>query len=199
MGCEASHSVHADWYAQKNAKFEDVVTDEQIEVIKQTWPQLTNHKVTNGCKIFMHMFANAPVVKTSFSFRDLEGEELFKNTVFRGHGENFMKLLDDVILKIDCLDQAALKRLIPLGHKHGLINAFDPSFLKVYKQSVLYTWENVLGHAYTAHVHEAWTDLLEFVIVNVADGYRAFEIEDAEKRRDGSGIPSREMIEVYTA
>ncbi|XP_074652796.1 neuroglobin-like [Tubulanus polymorphus] len=204
--CNSMYDVPLEWYSSRRHNQQnsaDVLGDFQIEIIQKTWPTFSQHRqaVDTGCKIFMHMFANSPEIKNSFSFRSLTGDELYQNSVFRAHSANFMTLINDVVTNIYRLDETALNRLIPLGAKHGLINAFHPSYLKEFKKSVLYTWENVLGHSYTSEIHEAWSGLFEFMINNVANGYEAYELE--KSRTGGEGphdeivVPIR-MIEEYT-
>ena len=156
---------------------DDFLTERQKTLVRQTWSLLADDLVTRGSMIFLYIFKKRPSTKELFPFRDVEGDALLRNPMFKGHGKRFMHAVETTVKNIDALDIIIVPTLYQLGKRHAYITDYFVDYQTVFREAILATFEEEMGSACTAEVRQAWTLLFEFIATKLLEGY-AVGMED---------------------
>ena len=150
---------------------DDFLTERQKTLVRETWSLLADDLVTRGSMIFLYIFKKRPSTKELFPFRDIEGDALLRNPMFKGHGKRFMHAVETTVKNIDALDIILVPTLYSLGKRHAYITDFFVDYQTVFREAILATFEEEMGSACTAEVRQAWTLLFEFIATKLLEGY----------------------------
>ena len=161
-------------------------TQRQKQLIRQTWKRVSDRQVETGIEIFLKLFQLKPEAKRLFPFRDLEGEALLSNSLFRGHSIRFMFAIGSTVAHLDALDISCAPTFILLGRKHLWIGDFLSSgYLEAFIESVAYVFDDLLGENEHGDVYDAWQAVFKFVVGKMIEGYK-LALEEAQRRRINS-------------
>ena len=151
---------------------ENVLTEEQKRIIRQTWKLISNDMTDRGVRIFLTIFERQPKVRELFPFHDKKTkEELMNDARFRGHASRFMQAVGAAVENLDNLQQAMSPLLGELGRQHGKQMFFEPQYFDLFEDVMLETIREDLGRFYRPDVKEAWTTMINFLINQLRDGY----------------------------
>ena len=64
--------------------------------------------------------------------------------------------------------------LFMLGAKHAAMAGFEMRYFTIFTKCMHKTWEHVLGEEYTDDVREIWSNVFEFIVLRMRDGYHMF-------------------------
>ncbi|XP_052809362.1 cytoglobin-2-like [Mya arenaria] len=146
-------------------------TDHEKALIKKTWRVVSNNMPGVGAKIFLKIFSLRPQVKQIFPCRDVTGEDLLRDTHFRGHASRFMQAVGAAVDNINDLDQAMAPLLFGLGTQHIHYSGFKPEYFDIFIVAILEVFAEELGSKYTEGVATAWRRVVEFIISKLKEGY----------------------------
>ena len=111
------------------------------------------------------------------------------NEQFRYHAANFMNHIDKTCQALDTLasgrpsyDCPIIRDLLLLGAHHARVNGFEFSHFNIFTKCLHLTWERVLREEYTEEVRDTWTELFDFIITKLQEGYLLY-YEAVEKDR----------------
>ena len=146
-------------------------TDQEKYYIKKTWKVVSNNMPGVGAKIFEKIFQLNPFVKQIFPFRELSGEEMTRDSRFRGHAFLFMQAVGASVDNIDKLDQVMGPLLINLGAKHIHFPGFKIKYFDVFVVAILDVFADELGSKFNEKVYDVWRHVFEFIISKLKEGY----------------------------
>ena len=156
-----------------NDRSDEHFSHEQKQLLRETWQYLARDKQKHGIAIFQHIFAREPITKYLFPFRELEGEQLLSNSLFRSHAMRFMNAVECTIVHLDALDLALVPILHRLGEKHVYMPGFKQQYFSAFMGSIMDVVAEELGDKCTEKVKEAWGHLGNFVAAKMMEGYQS--------------------------
>ena len=178
MGCSESTEIPEDAYVKTNSNppesgcfTDEYFNQEQKRLVKESWILLDNNYVEKGMDIFLRIFKKRPDAKQLFPFRDLEGDELLKDTRFRGHSKRFMSAVGSTVVHLDALDVSCVPTLVQLGRRHAMLTNFLNSYMDTFVEAIEEVFENELGPAQTPEVRDAWAAVFRFITSKIEEGY----------------------------
>ena len=110
--------------------------------------------------------------KQLFPFRDLEGEDLIKDVMFRSQAKRFMNAIETTIHHLNALDLILAPVLHRLGEKHVKIPGFKIEYLSIFIEAMLDVFAEELGKLFTKEVRAAWKHLGRFIAGKMIEGYQ---------------------------
>lgn len=149
------------------------INDRQKVTIKKTWKIVSGDIIGIGSKIFLKIFTIKPAIKQIFPFRDVSGDALLRNTQFRSHASRFMQAIGASVDNIYELNTTMAPLLFSLGQQHGLYKGFNDEYFDVFSTAIIQVLEQELGTKFTSEVSSAWSNILEFIIGKLREGYQA--------------------------
>ncbi|KAK2148581.1 hypothetical protein LSH36_491g05001 [Paralvinella palmiformis] len=170
MGCTTS--VHVSNVLHTQTDTARGFTSHQKHVIIKTWRMLSNDLNGRGARIFLRIFRLNPEVKKLFPCGHLDGDELVKDPVFKGHATRFMQAVGAVIDNIDDYEQALLPLLNSLGRQHIHFRGFRYEQFDAFEEAMMYVWEEDLGSRFTPETREAWHKVFRFLMDGLRQGYQ---------------------------
>jgi len=179
MGCTSSREKDpgssTEVYQKKKRRCggdnDDFLTEDQKTLVRETWSLLADDLVSRGSMIFLYIFQKRPSAKELFPFRNVEGDALLRNAMFKGHGKRFMHAVETTVRNLDALDIILVPTLYQLGKRHAYITDIFLDYQVVFKEAIIATFEQELGSACTAEVREAWALLFDFIGNKLLEGY----------------------------
>ncbi|KAI0237414.1 hypothetical protein LSAT2_012060 [Lamellibrachia satsuma] len=175
MGCTSSREKDpsGETYERRRCggDSDDFLTEHQKTLVRDTWRLLSDDLVSRGSMIFLYIFKKRPSAKELFPFRDVEGDALLRNAMFKGHGKRFMHAVETTVMNLDALDVILVPTLYQLGKRHAYITDIFIDYQAVFKDAIIDTFEQELGPACTADVRQAWTLLFDFIGSKLLEGY----------------------------
>ena len=198
MGCQISKSAADadDVYEKASAKevstdahFDDsYFTQQQKQIILETWDQVNTDRIGKGTQIFSKIFEKKPEAKDLFPFRHLSGDELLSNHTFRFHARRFMDAIGLTVQHLDALDVSCAPSFVTLGRKHVWIADFKTSgVLDVFISSIAEVFEDQLPDRNHADVHDAWRRVFTFIVNKLCEGYD--EAHTSPRNTNGLSTP----------
>ena len=147
-----------------------MLNNHKKDIIYSTWRCLLDSNVENGMRIFKYIFLRRPDVKILFPFRDLEGQALENDPMFRRHATHFMQAIGAAVDNLDDLDRLT-PMLLLLGEQHSQTAGFGVEYFELFTQCLMLVWEERLGDSLTAQVRAAWEKLFVFILMTLRDGF----------------------------
>ncbi|XP_006812324.1 uncharacterized protein LOC102809701 [Saccoglossus kowalevskii] len=159
-------------------------SSEQISELRRTWPKLACDLTGNGAQVFLQIFAINENIKILFPFRYVPVDILSQNEVFRGHSRRFMQAVGACVENLENLDGDVTTLFVGLGKKHIHFEGFKVDYFSTYVTSMQTVWDIALtGHHYDKQTKQSWTQIFEFVITRMAEGYHiAMDEQEAKKK-----------------
>ena len=159
---------------------DDTFSERSKYLLRETWKTLSVDRIANGIKIFQQIFISCPEAKNLFSFKNLSGDELLQNSLFRMHAVRFIHAIDAIVQSLDALDIATIPVLHRLGKAHVWIVGFHMGLLPTFLSALLQVFGRELGKRFTQEVHDAWFQLAKFITTHMIRGYNeAMEERDS--------------------
>ena len=178
MGCASSVDIKQTKLNGKRKSKSDsgqneasVLTDQQIQLIYQTWKLVTHNKLHIGTQIFLNIFDSCPMVKSLFHFDHLSGKELLENATFKSHASRFTQVIDTAIHGLDNLEVVVSPVMRNLGRLHIRKKGFTTDYTNIFILSMMKSFKEELGDDLTNEAQEAWIILLNFMMDKMKDGY----------------------------
>jgi hemoglobin-like flavoprotein len=173
MGCSPSKSVTIGRKHNGKLGIHDrrIVNDYDKRNVKKTWKILSKDMPGIGAKIFLKIFSLKPEIKQIFPFRDCTGEELMRDTHFRGHASRFMQAVGAAVDNVNDLDTAMTSLLFGLGQQHIHYTGFNVQYFDLFITAMLVVFEKELNIKFTQEVANSWRLVLEFMISKLKEGY----------------------------
>ena len=186
MGCTQSHKQtldNGDVYKKtaprsngstkpQENRGDDTFSQQHKDILRETWKIISANRQEKGVAIFIQIFQERPDLQKYFPFKNVHGDELLHNIMFRSHALRFINAVDTTIQSLDALEVALIPVLHHLGKQHVPIVGFNPEDLPIFMASLLRVFEKELEmDASTGDVHEAWAKLGEFIALKMTEGY----------------------------
>ncbi|XP_036406503.1 cytoglobin-2-like [Megalops cyprinoides] len=173
-----------------DARDEDVAvpSQEQIDMIKESWKVIQEDIAKVGIIMFVRLFETHPECKdVFFLFRDVEDlERLRTSRELRAHGLRVMSFIEKTVARLDQperLDQLALD----LGKGHYRYNA-PPKYYGYVGVEFIRAVQPILKEKWTDELEEAWKALFLYVTRIMKKGY----FEEERNQRCNALDSSRE-------
>ncbi|KAJ8341435.1 hypothetical protein SKAU_G00337260 [Synaphobranchus kaupii] len=166
------------------------LSEEQIEMIKESWKVIQEDIAKVGIIMFVRLFETHPECKdVFFLFRDVEDlERLRTSKELRAHGLRVMSFIEKSVARLDQLerlDQLALE----LGKNHYRYNA-PPKYYGYVGAEFICAVQPILKDNWTPELEEAWKALFMYVTRIMKQGYL-----EEEKHKRNTLVTSRERPE----
>lgn len=140
-------------------------------LVLSQWDQIAERLTETGIQVYLLIFQLAPDVKDTFVYRNLDGEELVQNTLFRCHARRFMRSVAMTIANLDDLDVIVSPNLIELGRKHRKVKGFRTEHLEAFEKAMIEVWSRQLVDGFTETSAGAWQKLFRMITERVREGY----------------------------
>ena len=157
-------------------------TENEKVILRGTWSVLEQDMNDTGARVFARIFTLSPEAKQLFPFKEVEGEELLRHPLFRGHGLRFMTAVGGTVNQLDALDLIVMPNLSQLGKTHTKFKGFTLDHLDVFVEAMDNVWAEELGEEYNIDTKEAWNKLFHLIVSNIADGFKEGIISDKGKQ-----------------
>ena len=127
--------------------------------------------------------------------RDLHGEKLLDDPVFKSHAAGFLQIVGQVAshLMEGDLEAKVGPNLMMLGARHAAVQGFDLYFVEIFTKCMHFTWGNALGEEYTEDVRDAWSAVFDFIVKKMQDGYYIYK-DDQQNDNLLHKLPQYEYI-----
>ncbi|XP_028251149.1 x globin [Parambassis ranga] len=183
MGCAISGLAAKSQFAWKNT--EDAAaaaahpTEDQIQMIKDSWKVIRDDIAKVGIIMFVRLFETHPECKdVFFLFRDVEDlERLRTSRELRAHGLRVMSFIEKSVARLDQLDRLEALAL-ELGKSHYHYNA-PPKYYSYVGAEFICAVQPILKERWTAELEEAWKTMFQFVTSLMKQGYQ----EESDRQR----------------
>ncbi|XP_030629788.1 x globin [Chanos chanos] len=180
MGCAVSGLGLAPKQAAETKKGEDVVahlTEEQIDMIKESWKVIQEDIAKAGIIMFVRLFETHPECKdVFFLFRDVEDlERLSTSKELRAHGLRVMSFIEKSVARLDQLERL-YQLALELGKSHYRYNA-PPKYYEYVGSEFICAVQPILKEKWTPELEEAWKALFRYVTQIMKKGFEEEEIK----------------------
>ncbi|XP_033744301.1 neuroglobin-like [Pecten maximus] len=192
MGC--AHSMKVASKPSVSTAKKNFVTDKQKRIIKKTWKMMCSNITGHGVKVFLRIFQLHPHVKQLFPCRDVEGEDLLRDSNFKGHASRFMQAVGAAVDNIDDIEAVLTPLLFGLGRNHIKFTGFKNEYFDVFTEAMMYTWHEELQEKFNDETSQAWATIFEFIMGNLKAGHS--EALANSQRIEKSNIEETEFIGV---
>ncbi|CAL8093778.1 unnamed protein product [Calicophoron daubneyi] len=165
-------------------------TEFEQDVLLSTWPLIASDMLGNGCLVFQNAFNIFPHLTKFFQY------SLFSPSVIVEHEQpkrlvlSFMDVIAKAIDSLTTNRELFYQEMMLLGAKHAAIPGMKLEYFKVFKQSILMTWEGLMYEEFTEDVRKAWAHLIDYIIGILTEGCLVFE-EEEDKMLMATGLPHR--------
>ena len=178
MGCSSSVA-----FASKGNRSNQnsMVTDSQKSIITKNWKVLSSDLSGRGGKVFLRIFEMSPRVKNLFPCRDKVGDELLKDSHFKGHASRFMQAVGAVIENIDNCDETLTPLLLGLGRQHVHYKGFQPDYWNSFEIAMMEVWKEDLGSKFKSENQDAWHIIFKFILDKLNQGYEIALKEEKQR------------------
>jgi hypothetical protein len=150
---------------------DQILNNTQRKLIRDTWNMMSVDKQAVGTKVFLRIFELRPSVKQLFPFRDVWGDNLLNDPLFRAHALRFMTVVDDAVTNMDGLEATMDKPLFELGETHTKHRGFSTDYFDTFIMSMLFVWAQALQGNFQLDAHEAWKIMLQWMVRKLKQGY----------------------------
>ena len=164
--------LHKQGSVALNDMSDEHFTQQQKCLLRETWELLSEKQQQHGVAIFCNIFATQPNTKQLFPFRELEDDDLLKDSLFRSHSKRFMHAIETTVRHLDALDLILVPVLHRLGERHVKISGFKLEYLSVFIESMLTVFADELGKKFTKEVRATWRHLGKFIASKMTEGYQ---------------------------
>ena len=118
------------------------ITDEQIELIEQSWEKVVAISEEAACIFYARLFEVAPALRSLFRGNMTE------------QGTKLMQMIGTAVYGLRSLDRV-VPALQQLGQRHADYGVKE-SHYQIVGESLLWTLQKGLGSAFTKDTEEAW-------------------------------------------
>ncbi|KAF7261481.1 hypothetical protein EG68_01441 [Paragonimus skrjabini miyazakii] len=169
---------------------EDQFNEFEHDVLLSTWPLIAADAFGNGCLVFENAFNIFPDLKNFLPFNQFNPQLIGENEPVRRHVLAFMDVFARAIESLNGDREELYENFLLLGARHAAIPGMKIEYFKVFKQSILMTWESLMYEEFTEDVRRAWAHLIDYVIDILCEGCLVFE-EEEEKMLMNAELPHR--------
>ncbi|XP_040054930.2 x globin isoform X2 [Gasterosteus aculeatus] len=148
-------------------------SEEQIQMIKDSWKVIRDDIAKVGIIMFVRLFETHPECKdVFFLFRDVEDlERLRTSRELRAHGLRVMSFIEKSVARLDQMERLEALAL-ELGKGHYHYNA-PPKYYSYVGAEFIGAVQPILKERWTEELEEAWKTLFQFVTGLMQRGYQA--------------------------
>ena len=165
---------------RQSSHFDDkYFTRREKRLIRVTWDLVKHDELSIGIRIFRRLFEVKPEAKQLFPFRQLQGDALLSDPLFRSHAMRFMQAIGSTVRHLDALDVSCGPTFEQLGRRHVMLvdNFLTSGYLSAFVESVATVFEQVLPVDNTVdcdakEVYDAWRNVFTFVVNHMREGYK---------------------------
>ncbi|XP_062407489.1 cytoglobin-1-like [Sardina pilchardus] len=161
------------------------LTDNQKEMIKQSWSSIQRDITRAGIILFVRLFESHPECKeVFFEFREVDDIEMLRvNKELRAHGLRVMSFIEKSVARLE--EPERLEKLaFELGRKHYNYRAIPKYFMYVMPEFIR-AIQPILKDGLTPELEDAWKALFMYLTGMMRQGYL-----EEEKRQNPRGPPS---------
>uniref|UniRef100_A0A1A7Y4Y7 Globin X, Uncharacterized protein n=1 Tax=Iconisemion striatum TaxID=60296 RepID=A0A1A7Y4Y7_9TELE len=199
MGCAISGLATKSEFALKDG--EDAaaaaahLTEEQIQIIKDSWKVIRDDIAKVGIIMFVRLFETHPECKdVFFLFRDVEDlERLRTNRELRAHGLRVMSFIEKSVARLDQPERLEALAM-ELGKSHYHYNA-PPKYYNYVGAEFICAVQPILKEKWTAELEEAWKAMFQYVTSLMKQGYQ----EESLRQRNLTMSPKDRLDKRNTA
>ena len=178
MGCSSSlenlskHKDDIETREVANNNGAPILTLKQKYLIKKTWKLISIDPTEIGIQLFLHLFTIKPEVKQVFRFGTKDNSDLLNDHVFRSHASRFIQTIGATVEGLDNPNMNIASLLRNLGRQHLKYPDTDHVYFKYFVEAMMCTLQDVLKAKFTSDVQTAWLYILEFIVLNLAEGFQ---------------------------
>ncbi|OWF38487.1 neuroglobin-2-like [Mizuhopecten yessoensis] len=151
----------------------NLLTNKQRDIIKKTWKVMCSNITGHGIKVFLRIFQLHPHVKQLFPCRDVEGEDLLRDSNFKGHASRFMQAVGAAVENIDDIEAALTPLLTGLGKRQIQYTGFKNEYFDAFTEAMMYAWHEELKGQFSGETSLAWATVFEFIMHKLKEGHAA--------------------------
>ncbi|KAH3706564.1 hypothetical protein DPMN_065951 [Dreissena polymorpha] len=153
------------------SRIKEEISQEDMVIVRRTWPYLCKNLQDNGLQVFLRIFEIAPEIKHLFHVENVRHTELIKNATIKGHASRFMNAIGAAVDNLDDLDSRFAKLLITLGEQHTNYTGFKVEYFETFYEAMMWQWERCLGSMFTFDVAKTWSHVFAYIMVKLQQGY----------------------------
>ncbi|KAM9355823.1 x globin [Pholidichthys leucotaenia] len=176
MGCAISGLAAKPEFVERNpedaAAAAALPSDEQIQMIKDSWKVIRDDIAKVGIIMFVRLFETHPECKdVFFLFRDVEDlERLRTSRELRAHGLRVMSFIEKSVARLDQPER--LEALaVELGKSHYHYNA-PPKYYSYVGAEFICAVQPIMKDSWTVELEKAWKTLFQYVTSLMNQGYQ---------------------------
>ncbi|XP_060573829.1 globin C, coelomic-like isoform X1 [Ruditapes philippinarum] len=137
-------------------------TDEQKELVIESWKEIKDDMDKVGIQMFMKLFASHPDVQDAFTtFKGMSPEDLTHSNQLRSHAMRVMGTVDKCLTCIHEPD-IMFKTLHDLGARHVMYTA-KVDYMDLIGPQFILAIQPVIGEKWNSELEQAWSDLFKLI------------------------------------
>lgn len=140
-----------------------MLSNQQKEIIKQSFPSVLIHTIKNGSMVYEKLFELVPETKL-----------LFRNTSMDRQGQMLVAAIGKIVKGLDH-PEILENELIELAKRH-IGYGLQPEYFIHFGTSLMYMLQNSLGDAWSAEMEDAWKNVYQDVAgIMIKEIFRSLE------------------------